>query len=380
MSITERTRLLLFVRSGGRCAVCYEDVTRSGVTWRPLPLGEQAHVVGRSTGEKSPRGGDPLPQDERDDVNNLILLCGKCHSDVDRSGNLDIVTVERLQAIKHAHEARIEQILTIPPDNATAVVRLQGNIGDVAVHVDNTTAASTVLSANRFARFPLSADRAGLEIDLRSVPEPAAGNQQYYATCARQIDHFFQRQFLPAIDDGSVTHISLFALARWPLLVHLGTRLGDKVAADIYQRHRSTDSWRWPSDATNTEFEWTVETGDDERDAVLVLSMSASVKTSEVPHRLAASTVYRIVPANGLTPHYDIVATPESLKSAERAIRDVLAHIEQHRKHVTRLHVVGAAPLSVCVSLGRAITVGIHPQLVLYDRVEGTYQPALEVS
>lgn len=41
---------------------------------------------------------------------------------------------------------------------------------------------------------------------------------------------------------------------------------------------------------------------------------------------------------------------------------------------------VGAAPQSACIALGRAITLGVHPQLVLYDRVDGTYLPALEVN
>jgi len=46
--------------------------------------------------------------------------------------------------------------------------------------------------------------------------------------------------------------------------------------------------------------------------------------------------------------------------------------------------VLGAAPLSACVSLGRVLTRGVHPHLVhphlvLYDRVEGAYHQALEI-
>ena len=93
MSINDRTRLLLFVRSGGRCAVCYDDVTTSRLTWRAIPLGQQAHIVGRSTGKRSPRGEHPLPEPDRDEVDNLVLLCGRCHPDADHSENLDVVTV-----------------------------------------------------------------------------------------------------------------------------------------------------------------------------------------------------------------------------------------------------------------------------------------------
>ncbi|MBI4884831.1 MAG: SAVED domain-containing protein, partial [Actinobacteria bacterium] len=118
----------------------------------------------------------------------------------------------------------------------------------------------------------------------------------------------------------------------------------------------------------------------DAEEAVLVMSLSAAVHKREIPPVLAGHTMYRVTVAGGLTPHYDVIGTPDALKSAERALRDVMADIEQHRKHVRRLHVIGAAPLSACIALGRALTRGVHPTLVLYDRLEdGTYHPALEV-
>jgi hypothetical protein len=316
----------------------------------------------------------------RDEANNLLLLCGTCHDDLDHPTNLDVLTVAQLQAIKDAHESRIEQLLAIPPDNETTVLRMQGHIGEAAVHVDRTAAASAVLGQNRFARFPLSPDRTGLEIDLRRVADPSPGNGDYYAAAQRVIDAFFSRQFAPAVEDGTIRHLSVFGLARWPLLVYLGASLGDKVDTDIYQRHRSTEGWRWPDSGSGTEFTWELTPGDDAEDAVLVLSLSAAVHLGEIPADLRASSVYRIAPVDNATPHYDVIGSPESLRSAERALRRVLADIEHHRKQVCRLHVLGAAPLSACIALGRALTRGVHPALVLYDRVNNTYAQALEIN
>ncbi len=377
--ISEATTRRLLVRSGGRCAVCYRDLFSSAVTWKPVALGERAHIVGRSTSERSPRGDDPMPSGARDQIDNLMLLCGTCHDDLDLPVNLDALTVERLRAIKRAHESRIEQLLSIPPANGTTVLRMQGSIGDAGVHVDRSVAAATVLQANRYAQFPLSPDRTGLEIDLRRVAEPYPGNGDYYAACTKMIGQFFARQFVPAVEEGTIQHLSVFGLARWPLLVYLGAQLGDKLDADIYQRHRSTEQWSWPPDSSDTGFTWETIPGDESNDAVLVLSLSASVHNSEIPTVLAPCTVYRVSPVDEVTPHYDVIGTPDALKSAERAFRDVLADIEHVRKHVRRLHVLGAAPLSACVSLGRVLTRGVHPHLVLYDRVEGVYHQALEI-
>ena len=378
--ITEGTTRTLWVRSGGRCAICYRDLLMSGITWKRVPLGERAHIVGRSTGNKSPRGDDPLTVEDRDAADNLMLLCGVCHDDLDDPANLDVLTVERLRALKHAHESRIEQILAVPPDSYTVVLRMPGIVGTAGVHIDRSAAAAAVLAANRIARFPFGPDRTGLEIDLRRVAEPNSANAQYYSECQRQIDQFFDRQFLPAVADGSVQHLSVFALARWPLLVHLGARLGDKIVTDVYQKHRGTDQWSWPVSGQDNRFIVETTIGDDADEAVLVMSLSAAVHPREVPRELVGRTMYRVI-VDGVTPHYDVIGTPDSLRSAERAWRDVLADIEQNRKYVRRLHVIGAAPVSACVALGRAMTRGVHPTLVLYDRRDdGTYHPALEVN
>lgn len=378
--MSELTTRLLLVRNGGRCAVCYRELLVSGTTWKDVYLGERAHIVGRSRSERSPRGQYDLDIDKRDEPDNLIMLCGTCHDDLDHADNLDVYTVQRLRQIKSAHENRIRQILSVPPGMETTVVRLQGNVGDSKVVMDRSVAASTVLDSGRVARFDLSHDITGIEIDLRNIPDPDPGNAEYYRSCRTAIDRVVDRQLSPAVDEGLVRHLSVFGLARWPLLVYLGVRVGDKVATDIYQRHRSTESWAWPSTTTTVNFHWELHNDVVAEDAVLILSLSAAVHANEVPGPLSDSPMYRITPADGSTPHYDIVGNTETLKNAERALRGVLADIEHHRKQTRRLHVLGAAPVSVCIALGRALTRGVHPRLILYDRLDNTYQQAMEIN
>ena len=378
--VTESTTRLLLVRSGGRCAGCYRELLVSQLTWKSAYLGERAHIVGRTATAGSPRGENSLHVEQRDDPNNLILLCGDCHREVDAKPNLDEITVEWLRCLKHLHESRIEQLLAVPPDRETAVLRMHGMIGEGQVHINRAAVAAAVLKQDRVARFPLNHDRAGIEVDLRQIPSPNPGDRRYYATCRERIDRVFEQQVAPAVESGTLRHVSVFALARWPLLVYLGARLGDRLDTDVYQRHRSTELWSWPTGAVHSQFGWElVAAGEQSSDGVLVLSVSASVNESEVPECLEDLPVYRVSPVREATPHYDIVGSPEALKSAEKALRDVLADIEQHRKHIRSLHVLGAAPVSVCVTLGRVLTRGIHPKLVLYDRVNGQYQPAMEI-
>ena len=376
----ESTTRQLLVRSGGRCALCYGELLTSMYTLKPVYLGERAHIVGRSTNSRSPRGDHDLPVDLRDDPDNLLLVCNSCHAEIDVPPNVRVFTVEQLREIKQRHESRIAQILAVPPGWGTAVLRMQGTIGDSQVALDRSTAAAAVLARGRYAHFPLSHDPAGIEIDLRRLPSPSIGSVEYYGIARRAIDEVFDRQIGPAVVDGSLRHVSVFALARWPLLVHLGFRLGDKLDSDIYQRHRATESWAWPDDPAEHRFSVEVlAEGAPNSDAVLVLSMSAAVHADEVPETLADCRMYHISPDGGCTAHSDVVDSPAALKSAELTLRGVLADIEQHHKTAQRLHVLGAAPLSVFVALGRVANREIHPPLVLHDRVKDQYLPVMEV-
>ncbi|MDH5615181.1 MAG: SAVED domain-containing protein [Acidimicrobiia bacterium] len=379
--ISETTTRLLLVRSGGRCTMCYRDLLHSETTWRDVYLGERAHIIGRTPSKGSPRGDHDLDVRLRDDPENLLLLCAACHDDLDHRDNLDVHTVQRLRGIKAAHENRIRQILSIPPGNETTILRLHGTIGESNVIMDRSVAAAAVLEQGRVARFDLSHEGIGVEVDLRRVPNPDPADPAYYQSSRTAIDRIIGRQLAPAVEDGTLRHLSVFAIARWPLLVYLGARIGDKLDSDIYQRHRATESWAWPRQGPDTQFDWQLvhDGNTNDGDAVLVLALSAAVHHEEVPASLSGVPSYRIAPAEGATPHYDVIGTRESLKSAERAFREVLADIEHHRKATRRLHVVGAAPLSACVALGRAVTTGVHPTLMLYDRGSNSYQLAMEI-
>ena len=379
--MSESTTRQLLVRSGGRCVLCYGELHTSEFTQQPVYLGERAHIVGRSTSTGSPRGEHDLPIALRDDPENLLLLCRSCHGEIDTPPNISTFTVELLREAKQRHEDRIAQILSVPPSQDTTVLRMQGTIGDSNVAFDRSVAASAVLARGRCARFPLNYEVAGVEIDLRRVPAPDIGSREYYDACREAIDRVFDRQVAPAVEDGSLRHVSVFALARWPLLVYLGARLGDKLDVDIYQRHRATESWAWPDHPSGHRFsvEFLAE-GNPASDAVLVLSMSAAVHTREVPRDLKDCRLYRITPSSDYDPHPDVVDSPAALKSAERALRFVLADLEQHRKTARHLHVLGAAPLSVFVALGRVVNSEIHPQLILHDRVNDQYLPVMEVN
>ena len=230
----------------------------------------------------------------------------------------------------------------------------------------------------RWPDFPLTYAQDGVEIDLRQLPGEDPATDAYWSAAVTKIDAVIER-LKEGVRDGRSKHVSVFAFARLPLLVHLGSRLDDAYSVSIYQRHRSTQGWDWPDGAADTEFRHDAPSGADADEAVLLVNASGTVQLGELPAELRGLPVYVIAP-DGVTPHPDTVASPASLVSFEKAARAVLADIEATRMHVRRLHVVAAAPLSAAVVLGRVRDPHVHPAYVVYDRADSGYQPALEMA
>lgn len=105
VAITERTRKIFWVTAGGRCSICRVQVAGERTEADdPSVFGEEAHIVARSAG--GPRSGSYTG-----DINgydNLILLCSKCHKQVDDQVNA--YPVDLLLQIKRDHEAWVAKL------------------------------------------------------------------------------------------------------------------------------------------------------------------------------------------------------------------------------------------------------------------------------
>ncbi|WP_329286966.1 SAVED domain-containing protein [Streptomyces sp. NBC_00691] len=371
--------------------LCNAYLLEGAMSGRTLLLGEVAHIVGQSTDPRSPRGGDPLDKALRDEADNLMLLCAQQHMEIDAKAALDAFTVEWLRRAKQEHEDRVRYLTALGPEKATTVVRMVGSVHGNAVELSRETAADAVTAGRRFPLYLESYNRHGVEIDLRHTPgEQAAAawdaeaaaeaSRHYYRQATTVIEDAVRHRLRPGIERESVQHVSVFGFARLPLLVYLGSLLDDTVPTDIYQRHRYEQSWAWPAESGPvTDFTaHQVQAGRDESEAVVVVNVSGVIAPCEIPQGLSALRRYEVTPAGAQTGP-DILQCRASLRQLEETLRLFLARLEREAKSLRRLHVLPAVPLSAAVALGRVHHPQVHPQLVIYERLAGSYMPTLEV-
>ncbi|MCU1484398.1 MAG: hypothetical protein JWN67_1144 [Actinomycetia bacterium] len=375
-------QVLVWVRSGGHCALCHAYLLESGINLKPVKLGELAHIVAQSDNSLAPRSLVELPKPDRDLAENLLLACPTCHTDIDKRLQAKVLDVGWLLTIKQRHEERIRRATTLAAMEKSVVLRLIGGIRGAVMEVGPLEAVSAVvLQAERHADLALDPNRAGAEIDLRALPgeqDPIVSG--YYVSACQRIDMVINERVRPAVDRGEIEHLSVFGLARLPLLVYFGSRLDDGVSAEIFQRQRATESWSW-QETGDVEFRYsTSRTGEPhDKEAVLIVNASGTIDESAIPVELRDLPHFLIDPVDA-TPHRDIIATRRARDSFHTAVSNLLGHIERHHKPVQRLHLIAAAPVSAGIILGRSVGWGFHPTLVVYDAVGDSYRPALEVT
>lgn len=112
MAVNDRTRRVLWARSGNACAICgIELVSENGDGVGVSIIGEECHIVARSAG--GPRGKEAPPGGDVDGHGNLLLLCRNDHRRIDETP--EAYPLSTLVDLKARHEENVRKSRTPSP-------------------------------------------------------------------------------------------------------------------------------------------------------------------------------------------------------------------------------------------------------------------------
>lgn len=157
MGISLKTRKMLWARSGNRCAFpeckrqLIEDET---LTDDPSIIGEEAHIVARK--EDGPRGDSELTEEERNQYDNLILLCRNHHKIID--DQVEEFTVERLRDMRERH-------LTWVDENLEADEQKQEDELTYSAYIDTWSQLADLGNWEGWSSWVLSAGQPSIRVD-----------------------------------------------------------------------------------------------------------------------------------------------------------------------------------------------------------------------
>ena len=377
--ISAASTMELWVRAGGRCEYhgCNRYLLTDSLTGYPLNLAERAHIVGASDSPRSPRGDAPLPLTRRNQLHNLMLLCRDHHRVIDRL--LRQHGVDGLRQMKREHEDRIHLLTSLREDASTVVVRVIGTIRDAPVDVPPEAVLPTVIADGRFPRFPLALAGEDVEIDLRLLPDE--GHSDYWKAGARIIATQVAR-----IRDAQqpIQHLSVFALARIPLLIVLGFYLDDKIPTTIYGRRRDgtgDGAWGFDPGAQPVSFGVRQRSGPSAGPKVaLAVSVTAPIGEDVTGSAGDATAVYELSP-DGPAHGRDLLSARASLDRFADAYHQFLGRVEVDHRDCEAIDIYAAVPAAGAVQLGRGLMRDAQPMLRIHDRgPDGQFHETLSLS
>lgn len=95
MAITDKTRKILWAKSGKRCAICKTELIMNSKSINNIIVGDECHIISKQ--KNGPRY-NPDHGIKHDNYENLILLCKTHHILIDN--DQEEYSVEKLKKIK----------------------------------------------------------------------------------------------------------------------------------------------------------------------------------------------------------------------------------------------------------------------------------------
>lgn len=349
-------KLVLAVRAGGRCEFdgCNDYLFEHHVTLREGFFGQNAHIVAFKT--SGPRGNSKARPKDIHSVENLMLLCNKCHKQID--DHPQDFTKEMLERQKNDHEARIKYLTGIRPDRKTAVLQFKAKVREQQVDIPNVDIATAVAP-----RYPIS--KKGFLIDLSALD---ATGTHFIEMAKQEIDRKVSAFYNSGGEIEQSQHVSLFAIGPIPLLAYLGGRLSDKIPVDLFQRHRATQGWQWNDEQSHASYETKkIQLGSDNAKVAVILSLSGKIPIQSLPRKITKTFSVFEITLKGQNPHTDFLRTRLDLDSFRAEYRRLLATLVQEHPKATSIHLFPAIPVPIAVSLGLDRLRQVHPEIIVYN-------------
>ncbi len=347
-TVPQHTRLKLWVKAAGRCEFrgCNKPLWQNNLTLSDGNFGERCHIIAAS--EDGPRGSEESV-DLQVAYSNLMLLCPRCHIEIDRNPNK--YSTELLRQWKQDHEKRIEIQTNYPEEiHKSTVVLFTVKIKDRIPRINHEVFRNAM-----FPKYPVDE---GIKIEIPDFDRH--GDESEWITYARTIERKIKARVEEGIDENTVKHFSVFAIGPMPLLMFLGKCIGDTIPTDLYQSHRNikdtSKTWSWQAEEGEVQTSYIVKPikiTEKSENVAIVLALSDTIEKDKYTNFVDDTfSIYEIT-IEKPSPHF--LKNTKQLEHFSYEYRKLLNQIQVTHGHRCKIYIFPAVPVSIAVECGRVL-------------------------
>lgn len=354
---------LLWGRAAGHCELCGNDVTGELLAGVGGKFGQVAHIQADAPG--GARYNRDQSEEERNSVENLMLLCHACHKLVDdHPADYGVAFLQRRKAdYEDAVRRAVDAIGPAYADVVTLVMQVGSTEFEVADKDYREALVDAGIRVGREKPCDLARRLPGKSL-LESLAIIGDNLTEYYRV----------------IHDAS-RRTAVFAIAPQPILIGLGRLLHDDGVV-VFQKRRDADGWSWvesgPTNGFRLEEPGGTEVEVRTEDCAVVLGVSDEIPCETYARALPdpSCPVYTLRAAEvGVS----AICSKEDWHAFKEAATGAVFRIHRQHPEVRRLHVFPAMPVSACVAFGMAWNDRLIPEMIVYEKKEGTFGRVLSI-
>jgi len=343
---SDRTLKILWGRAAGRCAVpnCRVELLVDETDYDPIVvIGDIAHMAAAS--DVGPRADRNLSERERDQYENLILLCKNCHTRIDGQKHTNPILL--IKKLKTDHEAWIRAAL---PERG------------------NTTRGwqPVILQGDQ----PIDVEKA-----IEALSPDFASSKPFVLTCSYNSNWTAKLSELRAeVDaiqgsgDSYDKRYAVFPLAPVSACIAVGYLFTNRPHVRLFQHHRESFSWAWPgqSPANDLTVHGFPESPDASAAEVAVcFHLSAAISLDDLPPQFV--TGKNVVHIRIAQPSVRWLVAPIQLDWIGDLAGSVFEQLCSTFPAARQWHLFYAGPAPGAVKIGQQLNPTMTPAVQLYE-------------
>ena len=359
-SISFATRDALWGKAAGCCQICSAPLFEGGAYRASGNYSNIAHIHAYS--EDGPRFNKKLSENDRNSIENLMLLCPQCHKTVD--DDEVTYTADVLRSVKSKREEYVSKVMQASKPQKAYAITVTCPIHGNATEISRSEWSQAMASSGMV--------HAG-DTEIRVMDSNATSGSiaDDCSLLARKINGL-------RLTMDPTLPLAIFAIAPQPILIALGNLIGDKQQVTVFQKQRDTNSWCWHDAKCQSSFQHDAVPSSDSAEVALVFSVSGTVSKESLPAELTSSGM-PVLELRAANPSVYIARAQEDVRAFEHEAISLLDEVHSAMPHVAKVHIFPALPVSMAVTLGGLFNRNLLTKAVVYEKTDGRFNQSIEI-